>query len=493
MRVLYVAGWSSPQNLETDSTLTWVRGWLLPWLRSRPDVFLFVTCPGGEYERASRKALEELLAEPRVRAVWTANDQTKQYREMTAWQPELARFDELYGTYPWIDLVITDRPAALPEMICSTESYTRMGGWPRTYVVPVQFLMDHVSTPFALPSIRRAQAYGWGEADLTLWSGENHRKRGIDEARMWLSSERLAKVMTGARTYLGGLNLEGASKYARPMSERPVDNPIVVWGSAMNVAYFPLEIFGEYDRAFSTGHSLRLRVVTSSSLAEDNQRIREMIPERYLSWVEWYAALKQTDFWNVASEGAVFVAGAMKSEFSYSWAELATLGLVGVYQERDEIMSTVVPGYPFTWRGRDDVRGWLRHLVIEGHWRDSEAQEWVARQRAFLADGFTGAANWPRFDAEVRDLLAKRGKPKESLTELIVECTAEAGDEMTLAQFSRRLKAWSKFGKSITQKTTQSGGGRYAMSRSVYRGVLLREGWDDACDAEEPRFVRRKA
>ncbi|MGV0985087.1 MAG: radical SAM protein [Limnohabitans sp.] len=72
---------------------------------------------------------------------------------------------------------------------------------------------------------------------------------------------------------------------------------------------------------------------------------------------------------------------------------------------------------------------------------------------------------------------------------LVVECTADAGDEMTLAQFSKRLKSWSRFERGLEKSAV----GRYGFSRSVLRGILLREGWVDVCDAEEPRFVREKA
>lgn len=484
-RVLYVGGWSSPQNLETDSTLSWVRGFLLPWVRETPDVFMFMTVPGGEYRAQSDKALKPFMAEPRIQLVYTVGDSKKQYREMTAYQPELAKFDELYGDYPWIDLVVTDRPAALPMMRAQTESYTVRGGWGRVYAAVSQFLMDEKSAQSIHKAIRRAQAYGLAEADLTLWGGENHRDRALIETAQWLSSERQAKLRAGARTYMGGLNLSGVQQFVRPLEERAKD-PILVWGTAIAVAYKPREILGEYDTLYSTGHPVRVRVITSTHQSEVGTRVRDVLPERVIDWVEWYAALPQQNFWKLASDGAAFVAGALTAEFGYAWAELAVLGLIGIYEDKAELRAQVVPGYPYWWKSKNDLRTWLRHLIVEGAWQDEEAQGWVTKQRDYLIDNFTGAANWPRFDKDVRFLIDQRGTPKEAVDELIRECTADAGDEMTLAQFSRRLKAWSKFGRGLEQ----AGGGRYALSRTIYRGVLMRQGWTDVCDAEEPRFVR---
>ena len=485
LRVLYVAGWSSPHNLETDSTVSWVRGFVLPWIEARPDVFLHVTVPGGPFESQSRAALKDLLEHPRIRPVWTLGDDRRQYREMTQWQPELDRFDDLRGEYPWIDVVLTDRPAALPMMVIRTESYVSHGGWRRVYVVSNQFLFDQVSTPYLSPTLRRAQSYGWAEADITMWHGEDHRNRAIREARQWLSSDQVAKVRERSRLYLGGLQFEQVMPHARTVAERQGGPPTLVWGTAINRAYMPQEILEEYDRLYATGHPVRVRVMTSSRLPEDNHRLREMLPERYMTWMEWYAQLPQVSFWKLASEGHVFVAGAKKSELSYGWSELAMLGLVGVYQDKPEIRATVVPGWPYWWSNDGELRTWLRHLLIDGEWAGSEAQTWVERQRAFLLDMFAGSSNWPRLDADVRSLEAIPNPEKAGIRELIERCTADV-DELTLDQFSRRLAAYSKFGRRLEQVNE----GRYGQGKSVYRKVLLRLGWSDVCDTETPRFVR---
>lgn len=487
MRAVYVAGWSSPQNLATDSTLSWFKGWVWPWVLNTPDVYLFVTIPGGDREAKSRDVLEEYLAHPRVEALPTAGAEKRQYREFTMYQPELEVFDEVRGEYPWLDAVLTDRPGALSQMILRTQSYTTRGGVRRAYAASMQFLFDHM-TEWVHRSFRRAQANGWAECDLILWHSEENERRGLVEAKQWLSSYDYASMVSNSRRYVAGLQFDEILPKALPASARADDPVTLVWGTALNNNYQPQMVFGVADRLYQSGANIAVKCVTSSALVEGDFKIRQLVPETSMSWIDFYFKLTQQRFWDLASQGHFFVNAPLVSELTYGAFELAILGLVGLHQDRPTITSTLAPGYPYVFKDREALYVLMRRMVVDREWKSDEAQRWVKIQNEFILDTFAGHANWPRFAREF-DALSHRSVGWTTTLRPMIEDATGPYDELSLEQFAGLLRNHMKQHYDLLGAHPET---RYALSKNMYRRLLLELGWVDTCDARTPHFVRVK-
>lgn len=489
MRILVDCMWSSPHNIESDGTRAWFRGFIWDWIKHSDEHFFFVVLPGWMMDRGKRKdlrprveaAFADVLAHPRVEAVW-AEGHKKQYRMSAVFDKELLRFDELHGDYPWIDVVITGKVCALPQLMMETQSYTLGGGTRRLYVTATSFLFDDATGPVNF-TMRRAQAAGWAEADINMWQSPQQMKRVAQETRRFLSAALQSKVATSNRPYLGGLQINEAREYAKPIAEKPQDRMITIWGSALNQAYDPAPVLAEYDRLYSAGHNVVCRICTSSQVAEDGAR--RVIPERMLKWFEFYGRQPQKSYWALASEAHVMISPAVSGgEYGLGSFELALLGVIPIY-EYSPTAQDFVDGYPYVYHDPMELRAILRFLLVEKGWMSDEAQGWLKKQQDFVAT-ISGAAHWPLLERDLKDLFETRlDGPKHALINLIEAATKDA-DEMTLDQFSKRLAAHSKNKKGLEGIEE----GLYGLSVTVYRRVLLLLGWRDVCDAAEPRFVR---
>lgn len=485
MRCVYVAGWSSPHNLATDSTLSWFKGWVWPWVKATPDVYLFMTIPGGPLETKSRNVLEEFLAHPRIEALPTGGSEKRQYREFTMYQPELELFDEVRGQYPWLDAVLTDRPAALSQMIVRTQSYTIRGGVRRAYATSMQFLFDRLND-FIHRSFRRSQAVGWAESDLILWHSEENERRGLAEGKQWMSSFDYANFVSNSRRYVAGLQFDEIIPRALPASARS-DSPVtLVWGTSLNRNYQPELVFGVADKLYQSGAPLAVRCITSSALVEGDFKIRQLLPETSMAWVDFYFKLSQGRFWDLAAPGHFFVNAPLVSELTYGAFELAILGLVGLHQDRPAIVSTLVPGYPYTFKSREDLYVLMRRMVVDREWKGEEAQRWVRVQNEFILDTFAGSANWPRFAKEFDALASRQVGWTTTLRPMIEEATAPY-DELSLEQFAALLRNHMRQGYDILGAHPET---RYALSKNMYRRLLIETGWRDTCSERTPHFIR---
>jgi hypothetical protein len=351
----------------------------------------------------------------------------------------------------------------------------------------MQFLFDRL-TDYVPRSFRRARANGWAECDLILWHSEENERRGLVEARQWLSHHDFAQVTANSRRYVAGLQFDEIRPYTKTMEERQEEPVTLIWGTSLNRNYQPELVLGVADQLYQSGAPFATKVVTPSALVEGDFKIRQLMPETTMAWIDFYFKLSQQRFWQLSSTGHFFVNAPLVSELTYGAFELAILGLVGLHQDRPAIRSTLVPGYPYVFTDRQDLYQLMRRMVVDKEWRSPEAQGWMEKQRTFILETYAGSANWPKFAAEF-DALAHRPVGWTTTLRPMIEDAVAPYDELSIEQFASILRSTMKQGYDILGNHPET---RYALSINMYRRLLMETGWRDVCDGLNPHFVRVK-
>lgn len=477
IRVLYLALYTN-RNLSRCSSVNYMKV-MLPILLKNPKVYLYLPVPeGSDFDWGSIG-----LDHPRVMKIpmkfgVMEYASLKQIDEMTKIQPEyIPNFEDFGGKY-YIDAVIVDKPEVLVTWKNIFSSPYVTSCIPPVFIANVQYALGADTHKKFQDSLFMAQSMGLAQADLISFVNANSQTRALKYARQHLAPSYVRQILDRSNFYLNGVNIERMEKFK--VAEKPKSPMIVSYGYGLNRVYRFEDLFEIFDKLFCSGRDVKVLINTNSASAFGWNW------DKYEKHFQIKVDCPQEEFYRDIATAHAFLFMATEFEMSYSACEKSLLGLVGVFLDSPRARNIVYPGYPYLCKGKLELATALRY-VLE-HYFEDDVQIVIKKQNEFILKNYNGIRNAEDFVFKIREAVQKRDdfyfKHYQGKKVLLNEIFKDV-KEIDYEGFKKKIHDGTINGIDIEWDY-----GRYALSRTVWRGCMEMIGFEDNCQGPDPYFVR---
>jgi hypothetical protein len=474
MRILYSPVYSVA-NIDVCPRFHWARDFFGQLVRFDEKCFVYFPVP---FEFAERNDVLRGLVHPRIKIIALDYTVRNQVREMSCSIPQLNDlFNEIDGDY-FIDIVINSSLAGMQDIklgICAPYRPSRSG---IGFVTVMQYVLDRKTFSMLDTFYVMAEVMGLYHSDMIIWVNPDQKNRMMKDALSLLSPAAVKRIEESSSFGYVACDFDKLDKIVIAKQAKPGR---LCFPFATTSGYKTEEVMDILDSVYKTGRDVKIQVNTSSLASLSLDAIRRDYPHaeitQQLPVEDWYAEL---------AKAHAFVFWCDYAELAHSVMEAQMMEQVGVFKDRPNIYDQLYEGYPFIAKGKIEAVAMLNKII--DNYFSPEIQEVIAKQKKFIREKFDPVRINLSIFEKLRKLYDKIKQP-----ERIQEGRVKLMEDLFSSDKKIGVQEWAAriFHNTRNKVNVLAPNGKFLTGKNYWRDGMLRAGFEDDCQTDQPVFVRK--